>query len=155
MAHACSPAPVERRARSPLGQTPRDAPSRAVGALLGQRPTAHAAGAARSPLTSRAAIELRRAAGNRAATRALQRYANCTPALDEPEVVVTDRLERKEPSTSDCSPEQRRALAVAVPLAKKLAEHAMALIDSMERGSREEALLKKVSGTVAVEHGWA
>jgi hypothetical protein len=274
----------------------RVAGNRAVGALFGSRPSAHAAAAARSPVISQTAVELQRAAGNRAASRALQRYADCTPArmslqecppreagevkrahdgpmaflpglkldtgetgvlianfdissakikpnlkttiywkqwldkrsrdrskwalvgfsdcagdekrnatlraqrakavhellpaglqarvdsttganpgncitendgpgdrtlnrsvallltestVDEPGSVITDRLERKEPSTSDCSPEQRRALAVAVPLAKKLAEHAMALIDSMEQGSREEALLKKFFGTDA------
>jgi outer membrane protein OmpA-like peptidoglycan-associated protein len=66
--------------------------------------------------------------------------------VDEPGEVITDSLKRQEPSTSDCSPAQRARLAVAVPLAKRLAEHAIALIDSMERGSREEALFKKFFG---------
>ena len=267
--------------------------NRAVGALLGSRPAGHTAALARHPVSSRTAMELQRAAGNRAAIRALQRYAHCTPArlsgqdcpprekeevkrahdgamvflpglkldtgetgvlianfdigsakikanlhstiywkqwlrkaagdhtkwslvgftdcegdekrnaalreerakavlnllpaelrarinstkgadpgqcitendgpgdrtlnrsvailltestVDEPGEVITDGIQRQEPSTADCSPEQRRGLAVAVPLAKKLAEHAIELIDSMERGSREEALLKKFFG---------
>jgi outer membrane protein OmpA-like peptidoglycan-associated protein len=59
---------------------------------------------------------------------------------------ITDTLKREEPPTSDCSPAQKDRLAVAVPLAKRLAENAIELIDSMEQGSREEALFKKFFG---------
>jgi outer membrane protein OmpA-like peptidoglycan-associated protein len=74
--------------------------------------------------------------------------------IDEPGEVVTDTLERREPSTSGCSADQRARLAVAVPLAKKLAEHAIELIDTMDRGSREEALFKKFFGPDAYAERW-
>jgi hypothetical protein len=58
-------------------------------------------------------------------------------------------LTRKEPETDGCTDEQRKRLAVAVLLAKRLAEHAVAIISSMEKGSREEALFKKFFGADA------
>ncbi|MGZ4349187.1 MAG: hypothetical protein ACXVRX_01510 [Solirubrobacteraceae bacterium] len=279
----------------------RMAGNRAVGALLGPHPDGHASGAARRRVDGRMVMELQRAAGNRAAARALQRYAYCTPArlsgldcpprekgevkrahdgamvflpglkldtgetgvlianfdigsakikpnlnstiywkqwlrktagdrskwalvgftdcegdeksnaalreqrakavlnllpaelrpriastkgaepgqcitendgpgdrtlnrsvallltestVDEPGEVITDSLQRREPPTTGCSPDQRARLAVAVPLAKKLAEHAISLIDSMEKGSREEALFKKFFGPDAYAERW-
>ncbi len=59
---------------------------------------------------------------------------------------VTGTLKREEPPTRDCSPSQKDRLAVAVPLAKRLAENAIQIIDSTEPGSREEALFKKFFG---------
>ena len=64
----------------------------------------------------------------------------------EPREVITDTLERKEPETEDCSADQKKQLAVAVPLAKRLAEHAIQIINSMKKGSAQEALLKKFFG---------
>jgi outer membrane protein OmpA-like peptidoglycan-associated protein len=66
--------------------------------------------------------------------------------IDFPAETVKDSLTRKEPKTDACTDDQRKRLAVAVPLAKRLAEHAVAIINSMEKGSREEALLKKFFG---------
>ena len=66
--------------------------------------------------------------------------------VDEPGQVVTDSLKRKEPDTDGCSADQKKRLAVAVPLAKRLAEHAMVIIDRMQKGSPEEALFEKFFG---------
>jgi hypothetical protein len=64
---------------------------------------------------------------------------------------ITDRLERKEPPTDGCSEEQRKRFALAYPLARQLGERAKAAIDSMERGSPEEALLKRFFGARAFD----
>jgi hypothetical protein len=66
--------------------------------------------------------------------------------VDEEGEDITDSLKREEPPTTDCSSAQKDRLAVAVPLAKHLAENAIELIDSMEQGSREEVLFKKFFG---------
>ena len=59
---------------------------------------------------------------------------------------ITDTLERKEPPTESCSTDQRKHLAVAYPLAKRIGEDAMAAIGRMTKGSPEERLLRKYFG---------
>jgi hypothetical protein len=66
--------------------------------------------------------------------------------IDEPAKTVTDTLKRKDPDTKDCTEDQKKRLAVAVPLAKRLAERAVRIINSMQKGSQEEALLMKFFG---------
>lgn len=64
---------------------------------------------------------------------------------------ITETLERKQPPTNGCSDDQMKRLAIAYPLAKRLGEQARAAVNSMERGSPEEALLKKFFGARAFE----
>ena len=67
---------------------------------------------------------------------------------------IEDRLERKEPDTSGCSETQRKRLAIAFPLARRIGEKAKAAISAMKRGSPDEALLKKFFGSRAFEERW-
>jgi outer membrane protein OmpA-like peptidoglycan-associated protein len=67
---------------------------------------------------------------------------------------IEDSLERKEPDTSGCSDTQRKRLAIAFPLARRIGEKAKAAISTMKRGSADEALLKKFFGPRAFEERW-
>jgi hypothetical protein len=94
-------------------------------------------------------------------TTAADRTMNRSAALilqestvDMPPEEVRDSFERKEPDTEGCSSAARERLAVAYPLASRLAELAMALINSMERGSSQEALFKNFFGSNAFAERW-
>jgi len=67
---------------------------------------------------------------------------------------ITENLERDEPDTEGCSKNQRERLAIAFPLARRMGENARAAISGMERGSPEEALLRKFFGTRAFDRRW-
>ena len=89
-------------------------------------------------------------AGDRTLNRSVALVLAETSYDMEPET-ITDARERQEPDTDGCSADQRKRLAIAYPLAKRLGEGAIAAISSMERGSPEEALLKKFFGSRAFE----
>ena len=63
-------------------------------------------------------------------------------------------VEREEPNTEGCSENQRKRLAIAFPLARRMGENARAAISQMKRGSPEEALLRKFFGSRAFERRW-
>jgi hypothetical protein len=67
---------------------------------------------------------------------------------------VEGELERDEPSTSGCSRTQRDRLAIAFPLARRMAHNAKAAVSRMERGSADEALLEKFFGSRAFDRRW-
>jgi outer membrane protein OmpA-like peptidoglycan-associated protein len=67
---------------------------------------------------------------------------------------ITENLERDEPDTEGCSKNQRERLAIAFPLARRMGENARAAISRMERGSPDEALLRKFFGTRAFDRRW-
>ncbi len=67
---------------------------------------------------------------------------------------IEGKVETKEPGTSGCTDDQRKRLAVAYPLAKRLGENAMSAISRMTRGSPEETLLKKFFGAKAYDERW-
>lgn len=89
-------------------------------------------------------------AGDRTLNRSVALFLVESSVDMEPET-ITDARERQEPGTDGCSADQRRRLAIAYPLAKRLGERAISAISSMERGSAEEALLKKFFGSRAFE----
>jgi outer membrane protein OmpA-like peptidoglycan-associated protein len=67
---------------------------------------------------------------------------------------VTDRLKRKAPRTSGCTPAQIDRMAVAWPLAEKMARNAMSIISYMTKGSPEEALFRLFFGPDAFANRW-
>ena len=67
---------------------------------------------------------------------------------------IEGKVERDEPKTAGCSDDQRKRLAIAFPLARRIGENAMAAISGMQRGSPEEALLKKFFGPDAFKERW-
>jgi hypothetical protein len=67
---------------------------------------------------------------------------------------ITENLERDEPDSEGCAKKYRDRLAIAYPLARRMAENAKAEISGMTRGSPEEALLRKFFGSRAFDYRW-
>ena len=54
----------------------------------------------------------------------------------------------------DCSPDQKKRMAVSFPLGKRMIQTARRVISSMKKGSEEEKLFMKYFGKDAFEHRW-
>jgi outer membrane protein OmpA-like peptidoglycan-associated protein len=66
----------------------------------------------------------------------------------KPEVTITP----EEPKTKDCSPDQRRQLAIAFPMAKLMAQKGLSAVTSPDKGPVIQFLLQRYFGEDALSH---
>jgi hypothetical protein len=84
-------------------------------------------------------------AGDRTLNRGVA-FLNTVETVDEEGEVITSTLEHQAPDSEDCSPDQKKHMEVAFPLARKLGENAVSIVSSMQKGSPQEQLLVKFFG---------